>query len=67
LPLSAICICAPRGAQPPLVGARRPPLSIDIFCRHGALQQTRRSGVLRARAYSKEFFGVHNFKSSCMM
>jgi len=21
----------------------------------------------RCRAYSKEFFGVHNFKSSCMM
>ena len=25
------------------------------------------SGPRLARAYSKEFFGVHNFKSSCMM
>ena len=23
--------------------------------------------IIHTRAYSKEFFGVHNFKSSCMM
>ena len=26
-----------------------------------------RYDTIRDRAYSKEFFGVHNFKSSCMM
>jgi len=28
-----------------LCAVRRPPLSIGIFCGHGAQQQTRRSGV----------------------
>jgi len=37
-----------RAAAPLLLGVRRPPLSIDISCRHSAQQQTRRSGVLRA-------------------
>jgi len=31
-----------------LVSARRLPLSINISCRHGAQQQTRRSGVRQA-------------------
>jgi len=32
-----------RAAAPLLLGARRPPLSIDISCPHGAQQQTRRT------------------------
>ena len=31
-----------------LLDARRPPLSIDISCQHGAQQQTRRTSRLRA-------------------
>jgi len=34
-----------RSAALLLLGARRPPLTIDISCRHGAQQQTRRSCV----------------------
>jgi len=33
---------------PLLLGARRPPLSIDISCPHGAQQQTRRTPRLRS-------------------
>jgi len=32
-----------RAAAPLLLGARRPPLLIDISCLHGAQQQTRRT------------------------
>jgi len=35
-----------RAAAPLLLGARRPPLSIDISCPHGAQQQTRRTPML---------------------
>jgi len=35
-----------RAAAPLLLGARRPPLSIDISCQHGAQQQTRRTPML---------------------
>jgi len=37
-----------RAAAPLLLGARRPPLSIDISYRHGAQQQTRRTSLLRS-------------------
>ena len=37
-----------RAAAPLLLGARRPPLSIDISCSHGAQQQTRRTPLLRS-------------------
>jgi len=37
-----------RAAAPLLLGARRPPLSIDIFCQHGAQQQTGRTLRLRS-------------------
>ena len=37
-----------RAAAPLLLGARRPPLSIDISCPHGAQQQTRRTLLLRS-------------------
>jgi len=36
-----------RAAAPLLIGARRPPLSIAIFCVYGAQQQTRRTPLLR--------------------
>jgi len=35
-----------RAAAPLLLGARRPPLSIDISCPHGAQQQTLRTLLL---------------------
>jgi len=35
-----------RAAAPLLLGARRPPLSIDISCLHGVQQQTRRTPLL---------------------
>jgi len=39
----------PRAAAAPLLlGARLPPLSIDISCVRGAQQQTRRSSVVRS-------------------
>jgi len=37
-----------RAAAPLLLGARRPPLSIDIPYPHGAQQQTRRTPLLRS-------------------
>jgi len=37
-----------RAAAPLLLGVRRPPLSIDIFCLYGAQQQTRRTWRLRS-------------------
>jgi len=39
-------VLRPRAAAPLLLGARNPPLSIDIFCPHGVLQQTRRIPLL---------------------
>jgi len=45
LPLSAVL--QPRAAAQLLLSARSPPLSIDISCPHGALQQTRRTSLLR--------------------
>jgi len=36
-----------RAAAPLLLGARLPPLSIDISCPHGTQQQTRRTPRLR--------------------
>jgi len=48
LPTSAVnaTLLAFAAAAPPLLlgGSRRPPLSINISCRHGAQQQTRRRG-----------------------
>ena len=42
-------------------------LRLLAVCWPGA-QSTRGNHALACnRAYSKEFFGVHNFKSSCMM
>jgi len=40
LAFAAVALLLPR--------ARRPALSIDVSCRHGAQQQTRRSGARRA-------------------
>ena len=54
LPTSADNVTLPafagkrRAAAPLLLGARRPPLSIDICCPHGAQQQTRRTPRLRS-------------------
>jgi len=39
-------VLRPRAAVPLLLGAQRPPLSIDISCPHGAQQQTRRTPLL---------------------
>jgi len=39
---------AERRAAAPCCGARRPPLSIDISCPHGAQQQTCRTPLLRS-------------------
>jgi len=39
-------VLRPCAAAPLLLGARRPPLSIDISCPHGAQQQTRRLPLL---------------------
>jgi len=41
-----------RDAAPLLLAIRRPPLSIDISCRHGAQQQTRCNGVCGGRTGS---------------
>ena len=37
-----------RVAAPLLLGARRPPLSIDTSCPHGAQQQTHRTPLMRS-------------------
>ena len=39
---------------------------MDVFLGHGVAANGS-DYMLLARAFSKEFFGVHNFKSSCMM
>jgi len=47
---SAINMALPAfAATPLLLGARRPPLSIDISCPHSAQQQTRRTPLLRSQ------------------
>jgi len=43
-----------RAAGPLLLGARRPPLSFDISCPHGAQQQTRRTPRLRSNDGKKD-------------
>jgi len=54
LVISAVSMALPafaaerRAAAPLLLGSRRPPLSIDISCPHGAQQQTRRTLVLQS-------------------
>jgi len=42
-----------RAAAPLLLGARWPPLSLDISCAHGAQQQTRRILRLRRRVMAQ--------------
>ena len=52
------------------VAFRDPTVSDACFRRHlktVLFAQQRRHHSVQRRAYSKEFFGVHNFKSSCMM
>jgi len=47
--LSAFAVVLqPRTAAPLLLGARRPPLSINTSCLHDAQQQTRRTPLLRS-------------------